>query len=335
MTNMDKVEVNTKFLDAVKKAVTKHSDKDGFGYAILSQDGEIGGEKTTKIKEFTPLSMVPIDTQTSKLPIIAKMYERFGNMDFSKPKSLIAHGRFSTNTVNLPNTHPFTNENVALIHNGVVKDDATIKIGGLKTDCDTEILLRYWERGGIKDIEKNVAGYYAMAILDKAGQLHIVRDNRAPLYIAYVRNVDSYMIATTKEIIESVARSMRWKAEEAEEVLENIHAIFEGNEIVSYADISPKGGSAYEFNSKAAKAFGSEDFKSTTELTEEEVEDLADEIGEIEGVSYSKEDIERYMASQRSRSFYQEHGHKHGKHLSHDDMDDVIDFQKRSRGSRY
>lgn len=257
MTNMSKVKITKKFLNAVKAEVCRTGDKHGFGYAVLSENGELAGERTMRPLEFQPLQINPLNTRTGSLPIVLRTRDQFGELDFAAPKSFIGHGRYSTNDVALENTHPFTNDNIALIHNGVVHDtDGVIEKEALKTTNDTEIILRCWERGGMKLVEETISGYYALAILDKdSGFLHIVRDDTAMLYIAYSRTVDSYIFATTPEIIKSVAKKMQWQIEQPEEMLENMHVVFDRNEILSQTDVTPK----YEPRTMTAKeraAFG-------------------------------------------------------------------------------
>ena len=240
MTNMSNVKVNAKFIRSVKDMVCKYSDDDGFGYAVLGKKGTIGGERTMKPNMFRPLQDNPNDKVVHKLPIAQRSSDAFGKIDLRNPKAFIAHGRLSTNTVSLRNTHPFTNGELALVHNGVVYDPAK-KIKNLTTNCDTEILLRYWENGGFDLIEENVTGYYAMAVIDKAGMLHIVRDDRAMLYISYSPTVDSYIISTTAEIIAGVCKANKWKFETPEEMLDCTYAMFNGNEIVEHKEIFPRG----------------------------------------------------------------------------------------------
>lgn len=238
MTNMEKVELTPKFINTVKNEVCRLSDKHGFGYAVLGEKGKLGGERTMRPFNFSPL-VTPSEKVVSKLPIVLKSSNTFGKIDILNPKSFIAHGRFSTNHVNLPNTHPFTNGEIALIHNGVVRDKDE-KIKNLTTTCDSEILLRCWELGGIKEIESTVTGYYALAVLDKKGKLHIARDDQAMLYLSYCRTVNSFIIATTPEIIINVAKKMKWKVEEPEEMVDNCYAVFDRNEIISYEKIQPR-----------------------------------------------------------------------------------------------
>jgi asparagine synthetase B (glutamine-hydrolysing) len=139
------------------------------------------------------------------------------------------------------------------VHNGVVYDEQGAA-GTLKTNCDSEILLNLWEYDGIDDIEKYVTGYYAFAVLTDDGLLHIARDDKAMLYITWCATVDSYMIATTKEILQDIAKKMKWDIAEPEEITENVYAVFDGNNIIDQREIYPP--KAARWDSKAARALG-------------------------------------------------------------------------------
>lgn len=256
MTNMDKVTINEKFLKTVQRAVCR-TDNSGFGYATLTQHGQLWGERTINPSSFQMRINKP-DTVTEKLPIISKQCDKFGSHTEKGNIAFIGHGRLSTNSVSLPNTHPFVGDGVALIHNGVVQDGGDKKVDCV-TDNDTEILFRYWLRGGMPEVEANVTGYYALAILDKHGKMHIVRDDRASLYISYCRTVHSYIIATKPDIITEVAKKMKWTVDQPEAITPNTYTVFKGNNILSHTDIKPRGFEASYYGAwedKAAIAFG-------------------------------------------------------------------------------
>ena len=250
MTNASLVNDINGLLALARDALCAANDRDGFGYSI-SGKGHLFTEKTVN-----PFDLVPGTNQsrskTNRLPIVYQNTVQSGLMP-KKPQYLIAHGRMSTNTVSLDNTHPFVSDDnqISLIHNGVVNDEGNIKV---RTDCDSEIMLRYFEAGGIPAIEQNVTGYYALAIIDQTtGILHIVRDDRATLYIAWSDTVQSYLIATTKEIILRIAKGQGWVIEAPELIVSNTHTQFTGNSVV-WESITPRICEALD--SKASLAFG-------------------------------------------------------------------------------
>lgn len=258
ITNSSKIEVNQKLLTTIKDLLTE-KDNDGFGYAVLNQDLSLAGEKCLNPEDFTPLSALR-PTKVSSLPIIKKTRASFGRLQSKKTKSLIAHGRMSTNSIRLENTHPFTTQTLAMVHNGVV-DDASDLIADheLKTNCDSELILRHWEKGGLKQVESWITGYYAFAVLDRStGLLHVVRDSRATLYISYSRTIDSYIIATTREIVINLAKEMQWNIEEPELISDNLAVTFDGNTIIEHVTISPKGYASTIDASKVELSLGSE-----------------------------------------------------------------------------
>jgi len=261
ITNMEHVKVTPHFLKVVRDAVCAKSDKDGFGYAIVDELNQLQGEKTTKPFSYTFKMNSKISSKTAKLPIVEAIGMGFGDLK-AKPKAFLAHGRLSTNEVKIDNTHPFYNGSVALAHNGVVQD-ATGIVKDLTTTCDTEILLKLWERGGMADIETNTSGYYAIMVLDNKGKLHIARDDRAMLYIAYSISIDAYITATTIEIIEQVAKAFKWTIDPIEEVKENQYFVFDRNNLEHYRAIDPIGYAsnwgAYGTDAKVQAALGGND----------------------------------------------------------------------------
>jgi hypothetical protein len=252
MTSLEKITVNPKLISAVRDAVTTGGNVDGFGYAVGTKSGFFG-ERT-----LTPLRFNPAKgkgTRTLSLPIVDQVERNtFGKS--GKALTLIGHGRMSTNEVCLENTHPFINSEIALIHNGVVSDHFRRVTDKLETTCDSEILLRLWEIGGIDEIEKSASGYFAIAAVDNNGLLHIAKDDRAQLSIAWCETVESFLIGTTPEVISSVAKAMQWEIEPIETVSDNTYAIFQGNELIYSREISPLGYIVGIDSKKAEKALG-------------------------------------------------------------------------------
>jgi hypothetical protein len=136
--------------------------------------------------------------------------------------------------------------------------------GELTTTCDTEIILRLWERGGMADVEANTAGYYAIMVLDSEGLLHVAKDDRAPLVIAYSSTIETYLMATNEDILESIAKRMNWHHEPCEIVKNNVYIVFKGNEIQSFRAIEPIGFVSNIDSWQVGKAFGEYDHEDET-----------------------------------------------------------------------
>lgn len=258
MTNATRVDVSPRLLGILRDAVTRTTDRDGFGWvAQHTEGGALAGEKTT-----TPASWRPLESysggRTHTLPVVVRTSTQFGDLPTWTPgsgsrgkkrpstvgkySSLLAHGRYSTNTVSLANTHPMLSDtgDVALIHNGVVSDHGHLPPGILKTNNDTEILLRHWEEGGVEAVEESVGGYYAFCVLQPDGRTHVVRDSSAVLYITYSRTVDSYLLATTEEILREVCTRMRWMYDKPELLSPNTYVQFDTSGIHSHRVLQPR-----------------------------------------------------------------------------------------------
>jgi hypothetical protein len=97
------------------------------------------------------------------------------------------------------NTHPFVGTNKdgtwSLAHNGVVEF-----VGDklpLKTTCDSEHLLNcYLYLNGEQSFEKHISGYAAITGINPQGELFVLRDSKAPLYVQYIKEMDNYIVAT-------------------------------------------------------------------------------------------------------------------------------------------
>lgn len=251
LTDATNVKLTDKLFNVLKDTMCKHDD-DAFGYAAHGNKGIFGERTIATERVFKSRHILPSPLES--LAFIKNEYNRFGNMT-PVTGSFIAHSRLSTNDVSLDCAHPYVGENIALIHNGVVDDIAGTPIE-VKTKNDTEILLRYFERDGMTGIEENVSGYYAMAILDKDGNLHIVRDAQATLYIAYIEKLNTNIIATTFEIIETVCKKMKWSHSHIEKLDDNIYVVFTKNEISEFRSINPLQNFASMNWSSVGKALG-------------------------------------------------------------------------------
>lgn len=232
-TNGSKVKDLKKLVNAIAPAITA-KDKDGFGWSAQGSNG-VFGERSISSK---PQYRLDVNNLAVKLPLIKPVYESIGKVsDISG--GLLFHGRTSTNSKGLLNTHPIVRDGFTLIHNGVVDNEGP-EYTKLTTN-DTEDLVYYLANKGIKGIEANLSGYYAFGAFDPQGRLHIARDSNARLNVAWIKSIQSYVFATTIDLIESVCKKMKWRYGPIEAVTDNIYAIFEGNNLLWNQSIKPLG----------------------------------------------------------------------------------------------
>lgn len=235
ITNATKLVVNDKFLNIVKNAITP-TERDGFGYSVQGIKGHYG-ERTTDVNAVFASRFDKPDYLERYKNLYTETCNTFGTKS-KTVGSFIAHGRFSTNSKTLDCTHPFTDGNLTMIHNGVVSDVAEVPIK-TETANDSEIIFQYWKRGGMTNVAEYVSGYYALAIQEGLNILHIVKDSTARLHMAYSPVLESLVFATTREILIELNKAMKWKLGAIEVVKNNTHVTFKGNNVEMQSSFTP------------------------------------------------------------------------------------------------
>jgi hypothetical protein len=181
------------------------TQKDGFGFTLKHQGGQYT-ERYLSADSVAGLGTLKESVDMLKSNIKTKLVE---GIDFDtngvKPKKgaingcFIAHGRTATCGKSIENTHPFmgTNEHGTWViaHNGVVEWSGA-KLP-LHTTCDSEHLLNcFLHLNGEQSFKDGIAGYAAVIGIDPLGNMFVLRDNKAPLYMSYIVELDSYIICT-------------------------------------------------------------------------------------------------------------------------------------------
>lgn len=147
--------------------------------------------------------------------------------------AIAIHGRFATCDVKLANTHPFSANGAALMHNGIISNHDQFK-KELST-CDSEILLwRYLETNvkenpqALTQALRGVHGYFACVVFNDNGIVDIWKDDTATLFMGHVKGVGT-VIATTEEIILKTAKRMKLKVTGLYEILPFSHLRWQKN----------------------------------------------------------------------------------------------------------
>lgn len=232
LTNTKKIKNIDKVINYIAKQLAQ-LERDGFGYCIQGKQGTFG-ERTLFPSAFKTSFHRPI----FKSSFVSDSYSRFGTKDIPIGAGLF-HGRTSTNHKTIVNTHPINKHDWHLIHNGVVTNIGesyeTI------TTNDTEHLVHYLANQGIRAIEENLTGYYAVTALSPDGRLHVIKDSTANLYSAKIETINSIVFATTQALIEDLCKHFKWKCSTISPVKDNVYLIFEGNQLIHQENIIPKG----------------------------------------------------------------------------------------------
>jgi len=113
---------------------------------------------------------------------------------------MLLHTRAATNgsPQNNVNNHPIMNKkyNSVIVHNGIVQPVETLPADG---DCDSEQILQWYHKAGLKNGIKKLFGSMAFAIYhDK--KVYLYR-NSNPLIVAYLPKRNMYVFASTYEAI--------------------------------------------------------------------------------------------------------------------------------------
>ncbi len=256
-----------KLRQIVAEKLTSGRDNDGFGYATFNQSGEVFGERflETRFFNFQMLpNVVPKEPRTeietrepkdipTQLRLIfnadkiapPKAANFFGT--YSRPVgAFIAHGRLSTNAVTIGNTHPHRSANFTLIHNGVVQNVGDLKV--FDSTCDSEFLVKYFEKGGLNSMVSGVTGNYAIGILEhNTHNLCIIKDDRTDLFGAWVPHLGATAIATSQEHLHDILKSMKWKHSKIRELVNSTCSTFDVNGVlIDTCEFTPQKWASYK-----------------------------------------------------------------------------------------
>lgn len=209
-------------IDKAAKPISKY-ERDGFGFAYTTEDG-VYAERWVDPDEFAArkLKAGPYDHVLAQ----PAEFDSVGNAESKHVGGLLVHGRTSTNDVALMNTHPFINDKHVLIHNGVVQNVGE-HVERVSTN-DTEFILTHYTNGGMARVAESVSGYYACGMLDIAtGNTIVFRDSTASLFVAWIAKFETYMFATTKEILIAAAAAIGVKRVSIRDAQLNFHVVFD------------------------------------------------------------------------------------------------------------
>lgn len=204
------------------------SNTDGLGYAAITKEGKLFGERWLKnrdafgaeYEDLTPLDTELFNNLGDALESSMKEYSNakgdyntFGDVVPGEMVALTLHTRMATSAKGMHNTHPFVQDNVSLIHNGVIRNP---ELYGMKNStCDSESILQGYltedvltDPANISKIADKLEGYYACGVLanSSSGPVLDLFRNGARLYAAFIKELDTYVISTEDDDIKNTAR---------------------------------------------------------------------------------------------------------------------------------
>ena len=214
----DKVNLAWKFAKAMAKPMS-WSNRDGIGYAAITADGQLFGERWLNNDD-------AFKSQVIDDPIIKTFgnavessntsgaSNTFGNIEKDKMVAITLHTRTATSPKGMLNTHPFVDQGVSIIHNGVIRNQADFK---LDSTCDSEAILRAYlqtnmsqDAGNLQSMADLLMGYYSVGVLANTDQgpiLDVFRYN-ASQNVVYITELETWVLATSDMDIKDACKEL-------------------------------------------------------------------------------------------------------------------------------
>lgn len=234
------------------------TEEDGVGYAAITANGQIYGEKWLNPADAFVVKSQPKPPEptagelfiTENLGALVKpdkkidyeiIYDRFGvpitQKTIDNTVAFMLHARKKTyGARSIDNTHPFviTNDkyvnDIALIHNGSINNhyNLTKKL----STCDSEVILHEYLKLGMTEypeamttLADTLRGQYAVGVfgsmVDKDGELIPYVDifkSSKYLTVAYIKELETVVFATYKHDLVTACETLNWTIEYSGEV---------------------------------------------------------------------------------------------------------------------
>lgn len=253
-----------KIMEVAAKTLAKVDD-DGIGYAAITSQGKIYGEKwinkdlafkihrepKTDYGHMFLETLLDRAAKWENAPSKEDVYARFGTLNKETVEDtvgVIMHARKSTvGGKSIINTHPFfeldskDTEDTAIIHNGGITNHLTLT--KKYSTCDSEVILHEylknmmnWNPYGIKEFSEAVEGEYTIGVLSSANHkiegivptLDIFKYKK-DLFVGYCPDIETAIFTTWKFHLEEICReagvAIRNIAEVRDEFFMRINAL--------------------------------------------------------------------------------------------------------------
>ncbi len=223
-----------KLMEAAAKVLGR-VDSDGTGYAAITKNGQIYGEKWLNHTDAFKISSNPPPDPIAKYmaqffenaakfktePTTERIYDSYGELteeNINDTVALILHARKATvGSKNILNVHPFVEldagpdvPHTAMIHNGSINNHD--KLTKKYSTCDSETILHeyiknqmWYNPWAIEELAKTLIGQYTVGVLsnisyeDGSNQpvLDIFKSNK-DLYAGFVHELETIVFCTTE-----------------------------------------------------------------------------------------------------------------------------------------
>ena len=204
-------------------------NNDGLGYAAVTTEGELFGERWHKNSEAFVERPAP-SIQTKEETNIIKQYNeflipnvkpisynKFGVINEDSIAAITLHTRLATSGKEFINTHPFVRGGTSLIHNGVIANARELEM--IQSTCDSEAILNLYVKHGVTNNISNIQkvadklqGYYACGVITETKKygyvVDIFKDTRANLSASYIRDMNIMVFSTQANDVAAVCAKM-------------------------------------------------------------------------------------------------------------------------------
>jgi glucosamine 6-phosphate synthetase-like amidotransferase/phosphosugar isomerase protein len=249
-----KDELVWKLMKTLSPLMSTHNN-DGLGYSAMKPDGSLFGERwfnneqAWKYRQENTVDTKLVAIRNKMLakfgeriflPEPPKLYNKFGT--FAKNDSITAaflHTRAATCNKSLENVHPFYrvkhtknnetyNDDIALIHNGMIRNEEEWKDQKVTTNDSEAILCAYlnnfvqYAPEEMTTMLDELVGYYAFSVMTKDKNdvpiVDIVRGDKADLCVAYIEELETEVFCTRPELIHEACKKLKWSIQALSEV---------------------------------------------------------------------------------------------------------------------
>lgn len=208
------------FVEEVAGNLVGYANKDGIGYAAISPDGKLFGERWLDTDDAFDYRGQPETRAKKMLDYIKPRFPKkewgtFGKLS-KKYSAIMVHTRYATSGKGFHNVHPFVDKDTqtALIHNGIVdytKDDM------IRSTCDSErILNKYLEHrvmenpASIQNAVSQINGYFAVGVMSRIDDkpiIDIFKCSMARLSAIYVPALQVMVYTTDADDVTKVCKA--------------------------------------------------------------------------------------------------------------------------------
>lgn len=200
------------FIKKLGKEMAGYSDDDGFGYAAIDAEGKMFGERWFNPKEAfsnreekNKISEANIKKFKGMLKGKQPVYNYFGEVHENSLRCAMLHARNATSEKIFKNTHPFVIDGTALIHNGIIRNDAELE--KKVSTCDSEVILTEYIKQdvandikAIQTVAHKLDGYYAVGLMAKTAEgqmiIDVFKDRGAKLRAYFIKELNTVVFAT-------------------------------------------------------------------------------------------------------------------------------------------